>query len=57
MSTARSELMREKFKDLLTGRKLAPVHPGVVTFEDFIDFLSGNHRYSCVALSRLPGEL
>ena len=37
MSIARSELKREKFKELLTGRKLVPAHPGVVLLEDFIE--------------------
>ena len=44
MSIARSELKSEKFKGLLTGRKLAPVHPGVVLLEDFIEPL-GITRY------------
>lgn len=37
MSIARSELKSEKFKGLLTGRKLVPVHPGIVLLEDFIE--------------------
>ena len=44
MSVARSELKSEKFKGLLTGRKLAPVHPGAILLEDFIEPL-GITRY------------
>lgn len=44
MGIARSELKSEKFKGLLTGRKLAPIHPGVVLTEDFIGPL-GITRY------------
>jgi antitoxin HigA-1 len=37
MSIARSELKRQSFKGITTGRKLAPVHPGAVLLSDFIE--------------------
>ena len=37
MSIARNELKHESFKGITTGRKLAPVHPGLVLLNDFIE--------------------
>ena len=44
MSIVRSELKRESFKGIATGRKLAAVHPGSVLLADFIEPL-GITRY------------
>lgn len=37
MGIARSELRRESFKRIATGKKLAAVHPGHVLLADFIE--------------------
>ena len=37
MGIARNELKQQNFKDLATGRQLAPVHPGSVLLTDFIE--------------------
>ena len=37
MSIARKELRPQSFKDIATGRQLAPVHPGSVLLADFIE--------------------
>jgi len=37
MAIAREELKNMNFRDVATGRRLAPVHPGSVLMEDFID--------------------
>jgi addiction module HigA family antidote len=37
MSIARSAASHDSFKGLTTGRKLAPVHPGAVLLNDFIE--------------------
>ena len=37
MTVARSELGRQSFKGITTGRKLDPVHPGAVLSADFIE--------------------
>ena len=37
MSIARSELKRQSYADITTGRPLAPVHPGAVLWADFIE--------------------
>jgi len=37
MSITRSELKRESFKGITTGRKLGAVHPGQVLLADFIE--------------------
>ncbi len=37
MTIARSELKRENFEGITTGRRLAPVHPGDVLAADFIE--------------------
>ena len=44
MSIARKELKAQDFKAIVTGRKLAPVHPGAVLLTDFIEPL-GLTRY------------
>lgn len=36
MAIAREQLKGLDFRDVATGRRLAPVHPGVVLLEDFI---------------------
>lgn len=37
MAIAREELKGMDFRDVATGRRLDPVHPGSVLMEDFID--------------------
>ena len=37
MSIRREELKGMNFRDVATGRRLAPVHPGVVLMKDFIE--------------------
>lgn len=37
MAIAREELKDMDFRDVSTGRRLAPVHPGSVLMHDFID--------------------
>lgn len=44
MAIARSGLGSAKFGNLVTGRRLAPVHPGDVLLHDFIDAM-GLSRY------------
>lgn len=43
MSIARSELKRVNFKGIITGRRLAAVHPGHVLQADFIEPLGITH--------------
>lgn len=37
MAIAREQLKDMDFRDVATGRRLAPVHPGAVLMEDFIE--------------------
>jgi len=37
MAIKREELKRMNFRDVSTGRRLAPVHPGEVLMKDFIE--------------------
>ena len=50
MAISRMELKSTNFRDVSTGRRLAPVHPGDVLMEDFIGPL-GLTRYKVAKLA------
>lgn len=50
MTIAREELKGIDFRDVGTGRRLAPVHPGDVLMKDFIESL-GITRYKVAKLA------
>ena len=50
MAIAREELKNMDFRDVATGRHLAPVHPGEVLLKDFIEPL-GITRYKVAKLA------
>ena len=50
MGIARGELKGMNFRDVATGRRLAPVHPGQVLMKDFIEPL-GITRYRVAKLA------
>jgi antitoxin HigA-1 len=53
MTIKRSEIGNVKFGAALTGRRLAPVHPGEVLLKDFIEPL-GLTRYKVAKAIRVP---
>jgi antitoxin HigA-1 len=50
MAIAREQLKSTDFRDVSTGRRLAPVHPGEVLLKDFIEPL-GITRYKVAKLA------
>lgn len=50
MAIAREQLKNVDFRDVSTGRRLAPVHPGDVLMKDFIEEL-GITRYKVAKLA------
>ena len=50
MTIAREQLKAMDFRDVATGRRLAPVHPGEVLMKDFIEPL-GITRYKVAKLA------
>ena len=50
MTIAREQLKGMDFRDVTTGRRLAPVHPGEVLMKDFIEPL-GISRYKVAKLA------
>ena len=50
MTIAREQLKGMDFRDVTTGRRLAPVHPGEVLMKDFIEPL-GITRYKVAKLA------
>lgn len=50
MTIAREQLKSMDFRDVATGRRLAPVHPGEVLMKDFIEPL-GITRYKVAKLA------
>jgi hypothetical protein len=50
MAIAREELKSMDFRDVATGRRLAPVHPGDVLMKDFIEAM-GITRYKVAKLA------
>jgi len=53
MTIKRSEIAATKFAGLLTGRRLATVHPGEILLRDFIEPL-GLTRYRVAKAIRVP---
>ena len=53
MTIKRSELGTAKFGNVVTGRRLAPVHPGEILLEDFIEPL-GLTRYRVAKAIGVP---
>jgi len=53
MTIKRSDIGKVKFGSAVTGRRLAPVHPGEVLFKDFIE-PSGLTRYRVAKAIRVP---
>lgn len=52
MAIAREELKHMDFKDVATGKRLAPVHPGDVLMRDFIEPM-GITRYKVAKLTKV----
>ena len=52
MAIAREELKRMDFRDVATGKRLAPVHPGDVLMRDFIEPM-GITRYKVAKLTKV----
>lgn len=52
MAIAREELKHMNFKDVATGKRLAPVHPGNVLMRDFIEPM-GITRYKVAKLTKV----
>ncbi|TAK69367.1 MAG: addiction module antidote protein, HigA family [Betaproteobacteria bacterium] len=52
MAIARAELKHMDFRDVATGKRLAPVHPGDVLMRDFIEPL-GITRYKVAKLTKV----
>src|SRR5450759_1668788 len=52
MTIAREELKHMDFRDVATGKRLAPVHPGEVLMRDFIDPM-GITRYKVAKLTKV----
>jgi addiction module HigA family antidote len=52
MPITREQLSRTDFRDIATGERLAPVHPGDILRNDFIDDL-GITRYKVAKLTRV----
>lgn len=52
MAIAREELKHIDFKDVATGKRLAPVHPGEVLMRDFIE-PAGITRYKVAKLTKM----
>lgn len=52
MSISREELKRMDFKDVASGKRLAPVHPGDVLMHDFIEPM-GITRYKVAKLAKV----
>ncbi|MGP1665186.1 MAG: HigA family addiction module antitoxin [Rhodanobacter sp.] len=52
MAITREELKRMDFKDVATGKRLAPVHPGDVLMRDFIEPM-GITRYKVAKLTKV----
>ncbi len=52
MAIAREELKHMDFKDVATGKRLAPVHPGDVLMRDFIEPM-GITRYKVAKLMKV----
>jgi len=50
LTIAREQLKNMDFRDVATGRRLAPVHPGTVLMKDFIEPL-GITRYKVAKLA------
>ncbi len=53
MSIKREELSRTDFRDVSTGRRLKPVHPGEVLLKDFIEPM-GLTRYRVAKAIHVP---
>lgn len=53
MTIKRSDIGKLKFGNAVTGRRLAPVHPGEVLLKDFIE-PSGLTRYRVAKAIRVP---
>ena len=53
MTIKRSDIGKVKFGNSVTGRRLAPVHPGEVLLKDFIE-PSGLTRYRVAKAIRVP---
>ena len=52
MAIAREELKHMDFRDVATGKRLAPVHPGDVLMRDFIEPM-GITRYKVAKLAKV----
>lgn len=52
MTIAREELKHMDFRDVATGKRLAPVHPGEVLMRDFIEPM-GITRYKVAKLAKV----
>src|SRR3972149_3533770 len=52
MGIAREELKHMDFRDVATGKRLAPVHPGDVLMRDFIEPM-GITRYKVAKLTKV----
>lgn len=52
MAIAREELKHMDFKDVASGKRLAPVHPGDVLMRDFIEPM-GITRYKVAKLAKV----
>lgn len=52
MTIAREELKDMDFRDVATGKRLAPVHPGEVLLHDFIEPM-GITRYKVAKLAKV----
>ncbi len=53
MAIQRSDIGAMKFGNVVTGRRLAPVHPGEVLFKDFIEPM-GLTRYRVAKAIKVP---